>query len=211
MALTRKFLSAMGIEEDKIEEIIGAHTDTVNGLKEEIDKYKGDSQKLASVQKELAEANKELATAKEAMANGDKSPYKVKYEEQKEATDKLQKEFDDYKADVDAKALLAKKTDAYKKLLKEAGISDKRIDSILKVTKLDDMELEEDGTVKDSSKVVEKIKSEWADFIVDTQTHGASTPNPASNNGGSSATPSLASRLAADYQKNLYGSVSKEG
>ena len=39
MSLTRKFLSAMGIEEDKIEQIIDAHTDTVNALKEARDGF----------------------------------------------------------------------------------------------------------------------------------------------------------------------------
>ena len=34
MALTRKFLKAMGIEDDKIDQIIDAHTETVTALKE---------------------------------------------------------------------------------------------------------------------------------------------------------------------------------
>ena len=33
MALTRKMLKAMGIEDDKIDQIIEAHTETVDGLK----------------------------------------------------------------------------------------------------------------------------------------------------------------------------------
>ena len=37
MSLTRKFLSALGIEDDKVDEIISAHTDTVNALKEQRD------------------------------------------------------------------------------------------------------------------------------------------------------------------------------
>ena len=43
MALTRKCLSALGIEAEKIDEIISAHTETVDGLKDEIAKYKGDA------------------------------------------------------------------------------------------------------------------------------------------------------------------------
>jgi hypothetical protein len=35
MALTRKMLKAMGIEEEKIEQIIEAHAETVDGLKED--------------------------------------------------------------------------------------------------------------------------------------------------------------------------------
>ena len=43
MALTRSFLKALGIEEEKIGEIINAHSETVSGLKAEIEKYKGDA------------------------------------------------------------------------------------------------------------------------------------------------------------------------
>lgn len=53
MSLTRKMLKAMGIEDDKIEQIIEAHTETVDGLKADITKYKADAEKLPAVQKEL--------------------------------------------------------------------------------------------------------------------------------------------------------------
>ena len=46
MALTRKSLAVMGIEEDKIDEIINLHSETVNGLKAEIDKYNEDVKKF---------------------------------------------------------------------------------------------------------------------------------------------------------------------
>ena len=35
MALSRRMLSAMGLEADKIEQIIEAHTETVTGLKQQ--------------------------------------------------------------------------------------------------------------------------------------------------------------------------------
>lgn len=80
MALSRKFLSAMGIEDDKIDQIIEAHTDTVNGLKDEIEKYKADAEKLPGIQKELKKLQDD------ADANG-RDPYKVKYEAMKEKYD----------------------------------------------------------------------------------------------------------------------------
>ena len=58
MALTRKFLSALGIEEEKAEQIIAAHTETVDGLKAERDKYKEDAEKLPATQNELAEGSR---------------------------------------------------------------------------------------------------------------------------------------------------------
>ena len=59
MALTRKMLKAMGIEEEKIEQIIDAHAETVDALKQERDTYKEDSSKLADVQKELDDLKKD--------------------------------------------------------------------------------------------------------------------------------------------------------
>lgn len=177
MALTRKFLGALGIDDDKVDEIINAHTETVNGLKEEIDKYKADAEKLPAVQKELN-------TAKEAMANGDKSPYKVKYEALVEENEKLQQQFDNFKADVDAKELLAKKTDAYRHLLKDTGVSEKRIESILKVSDIESVELDKEGKIKDVDNLKNYLEKEWADFIVKTTEQGASVSNPPQTTGG---------------------------
>lgn len=181
MALTRKFLSAMGIDDSKIDEIINAHTDTVNGLKEEIDKYKADAGKLPSIQKELDEI-------KGAMASGEKSPYKVKYEAKVEELEDLKKQFEDYKADITAKETHAQKSDAYRQLLKEAGVNEKRIDAILKISDVDSVEFDKDHKVKDADKLTEAIKSEWADFIVKQTTQGANTANPPANTGGGKKT-----------------------
>ena len=79
MALSRKFLSALGIEADKIDEIISAHTETVDALKEERDKYKADADKLPGVQKELDDLKK---TANDA------DGYKKKYDDEHEAFEK---------------------------------------------------------------------------------------------------------------------------
>ena len=82
MALTRKFLSALGIEDNKIDQIIDAHRDTVDALKEERDKYKADADKLPNVTKERDDYK---AIADKA----DKDPYKVKY-------DALKDEYENY-------------------------------------------------------------------------------------------------------------------
>lgn len=169
MALSRKFLSAMGIEDDKVDQIIEAHTDTVNGLKDEIEKYKADAAKLPGVQKELKKLQDE------ADANG-KDPYKVKYEAMKE-------EFESYKKDVETKETKAKKDAAYKALLKEAGVSEKRIDAVLKVSDVDGLEFDEEGKVVNQKDLIKAIKSEWSDFIVSEGRDGAKTPTPPDGNG----------------------------
>lgn len=171
MALTRKFLSALGIEADKIDEIINAHTDTVDGLKDELAKAKADAGKLPAVQKELDEL-------KAAAEKDGKDPFKVKYEA-------LREDFAAYKKEVEAKETKASKTAVYKALLKEAGVSDKRIDAVLRVSDVDSLKLDKDGKAEDAEKLLKSIKEEWADFITSDSTKGANTATPPSNNGGS--------------------------
>lgn len=169
MSLTRKFLSAFGIEEDKVDEIIKAHTETVDALKEQRDAYKADAEKLPAVQKELDDL-------KAAAEKGDKDPYKVKYEALKE-------DFDKFKNDQKEKETHAKKESAYRALLEEAGISEKRIASVLKVSDVDAIEFAEDGKVKDADTLKASIKKEWEDFIVTKDTQGAPTATPPAGSG----------------------------
>lgn len=169
MALTRKFLSALGIEEEKAEQIIAAHSETVDGLKAERDQYKADAEALKTTKQELDELKKKV--------DGE-DPYKEKFE-------KIKKEYDDFKADTEAKATTAKKEKAYRKILKEIGIPDKRIDTVMKVSadKISKIELDEQGEIKESDKEKESLKKEWSDFITTTRTEGAPSQNPPSNTG----------------------------
>lgn len=172
MALTRKFLAALGIEAEKIDEIITAHTEVTDALKEERDKYKTAAEKLPEVEKENAEL-------KEKAAGED--PYKEKYE-------KLKKEHEDYKKDVEAKATTAKKESAFKAILKEIGIPEKRIDSVIKVSDFGKIEFDDEGKVKDGDKLKESLKTEWADFIPTTKIEGANPATPPANNGKTTMT-----------------------
>ena len=95
----------------------------------------------------------------------------------------LKKSFDDYKAGIDAEKTHSAKETAYRELLKAAGVSDKRISAVVKVTDIDGIELDKDGKIKDADERTNNIKTEWADFIETTTTHGAKTANPPANNG----------------------------
>ena len=53
MALTRKSLKAMGLTDEQVDSIIEMHSETVDGLKEQVKTYKADAEKLPSVQKEV--------------------------------------------------------------------------------------------------------------------------------------------------------------
>ena len=170
MAFTRKMLKAMGIEDEKIDQIIDAHSETVDALKAERDGFKEDAAKLAAVQKEL-DALK---------AKGDDG-YKAKYEAEKAAHDAL-------KADIAAKETKKAKTDAYRELLKGANIDEKRIATILRAEAptIDKIELDADGKIKNAEQYTESIKSDWADFIVTQSAKGANTATPPANGGAAS-------------------------
>ena len=191
MALTRKFLAALGIEADKVDEIIEAHTETVEALKKERDKYRESHEALPNVQKELDELKKA------AEKNGE-NPYKQQY-------DDLKKEYDDYRAGVDARELAAKKKEAYSELLKKIGVSEKRIGAIIKVSQLDAIELDNDGKIKGADELETKAKEEWKDFIVTEETHGADTKTPPEGVGGGGKAPSRAAQVAVKHYESVYG------
>lgn len=194
MALTRKFLSALGVDADKIDEIISAHTETINALKEERDAYKIDAAKLPDVQAELDKFK--------AAAEKDK-PFETQYND-------LKAEYEKYKSEITAKETKSAKESAYRALLKEVGIADKRLDSVMRVADLNSFELDKDGKIKDSDKMKENIKTEWSDFITVNGQQGAGTPQPPQNNGNAGGNLSRAAELAAKYQANLYGKVKED-
>lgn len=201
MALTRKFLQAMGIESDKIDEIIGAHRETVDALKDERDGYKEDADKLPNIQKELDEAKQRLAETEDADS---KDRWKVKY-------DALKEEYDEYKSGVNAKETKQKKSDAYKDLLKETGVSEKRLAAVLRVTDLDGIEFGEDGKLKDVDKLKADIQKEWSDFITQESKKGAETKTPPDGEKGAEQhTPSRAAQVAQRRYDMMYGKKTED-
>ena len=170
-SLSRKFLAGIGIDDDKTELIIEKHQEVRTEVKTERDEYKEKAEKLPAVEKELEDLKK-------ATDSGKENSYKVKYEALKE-------EFETFKKDAEAKETQTKKETAYKHLLKQAGVSDKRIDAVLKVSDLSKLEFDEEGKVKDEDAIIKGIKSEWSDFIVTQGTKGAETATPPSGNSSS--------------------------
>lgn len=169
MALTRKFLSALGIEQDKIDEIITAHTETVDALKEQRDEYKEQAESVPNLTKELEDLKEQ------AEAN--------KTDEWQEKYDTLKAEYDEYKKSQKAEEVKRQKAEAVKKVLEEIGIADKTIDSIVNVTDFDAIELEDDH-IKDVDAFKEDMSKKWEGFIVKTKQEGADIPNPPAKTGG---------------------------
>lgn len=117
--------------------------------------------------------------------NPQNEPAKV---EDSEEYKTLKKEFEDYKADVAAKAENNAKESAYRKALANAGISANRIDSVIKVTDLGSIKVDKDGNLADADAIDKNIRTEWADFIGTATTTGVQTANPPANTGGGAMT-----------------------
>lgn len=169
MAMTRKFLKAMGIEEEKIEQIIEAHTETVNALKEERDNYKKDATTLKDVQKELDELK----------AKGDDG--------WKEKHDKVKKEYEEYKSDVEGKQARETKEKATRAYFESAGITGKNLDIAMRGSRAEIDGLEMDGEkIKDTASLKALVDGDFASLVTTTTTKGASTATPpAGGQGGS--------------------------
>lgn len=196
MALTkaqlREKLSEFGLPAERLAEavdwVMSGHIDSLTALREERDGYKADAEKLPNVQKELDELK----------AKGDPD-WQHKWETEHE-------EFEQYKVKVAEDAEKAKKASLYRKLLKDCNVGERQIENILKVSSdaIDSLVVK-DGKVEDEDTIKERIKNDWAGFIMTERTKGADVDTPPQNEGGGPQPESRAAKIAAEYHKNLYG------
>lgn len=161
MSLTRKFLKALGIEEDKIEEIITAHGETVAGLKDEITKAQQGADDLAAVTKER-DTLKQRVDALEK-SSGDAA--------------KVQADFDAYKKQVETEKANTGKKALVKKALEAAGANPAAIDLMLGTIDLEKVELNGDA-LKDADAVLKPIKEAHSGLFGEVKPNGTPPINP---------------------------------
>lgn len=152
----------MSIEDEKIEQIIEAHAETVDALKEKLSGLQDQTSKVEELEKQLEKA-------------GASDDWKERFE--KERAD-----FEAYKAEQAKKAEEEQKAQLYRGILINAGIDPKRVDSIMRVTDLSGVQME-DGKIVEESKLAEAVKADWADFIQSTTTRGVNVPTPPASSG----------------------------
>ena len=166
MSLTRKFLKALGIEEDKIEEIITAHGETVTALKDEIEQAKQGAEDFAATAKER-DTLKQRVEALEKV-NGDAA--------------KVQAEYDAYRQQVETDKANAGKKALIKKALEEAHANPAAIDLMLNAVKLDEVELDGEA-LKDAEAVLKPIREAHAGLFGTVQNQGTPPLNPPGGDG----------------------------
>lgn len=166
--------------------LVALHIGVVDPLKDERDKYKAEAEKVQGLQDEIAKLK-------------DDEGFKAKYE--KEHTD-----FETYKKQVADEAEMTKVKAAYRKMLIDEKINEKRVDAVIRLTDFSNMKLDKDGNLENADKLKEAIGNEWGEYKVTTQERGAdvATP-PKTDNGGKPI--SRAAELAAQYAANKYGVV----
>ena len=171
MALTRKLLKGMGLTDEQVDTIIEAHTDTVDGLKADIGKYKADAEKLPGIQKELDDLKKEDADG----------GYKAKYETEK-------KNFQDFKDGVAAKESAAAKEKAARAYFQSKGIPAESMGLVIRGAKAEIDGLELDGEkIKDSKALDDLLNGDYKGLIGKTTTNGTETQTPPSTTGGATS------------------------
>ena len=188
MALTRKLLKTMGLTEEQVDSVIEAHTESVDGLKAQVETYKADAGKLEGVQKEL-DALK--------AANGG-NDYKAMYTAEHEA-------FERYKTEQTAKESAALTERLYREQLTGLGIVGKRADSIVRLADLSQIKVK-DGKLEDVEGVQKGIRDDYGDFIPKNNTRGANVDTPPDGNNGGNAV-SRAAQIAKEFYAARYGTA----
>lgn len=156
---------------------------TINGIAKDcgVELPKEFVDEMMNLHADVRDAYAEVQVNK-ALENADTNAPKVENTEEYKA---LKKQFEDYKADVEAKAAGEAKESAYRALLSEAGVDPKRIDTIIRAEKSGFGEMDiKDGKFVKADELLSNIKANWADFIQTTVKTGVSVATPPTHAGG---------------------------
>lgn len=159
MALTRKFLKALGVSEEAIEEIITAHTDVTDDLKTQL--------------KTAQDAQKQLD---DVTAERDDLQKKLNDPEQANRVAELEKQIAEYQK----RETTAQKRTALTALLEKIGIDKRGFARVLAATDLDGVEMDGES-IKDADKLAESLKTEWSDLLTEPGATGKPPQTPPQN------------------------------
>ena len=201
MALTRKLLKGMGLTDEQVDTIIEAHGDTVDGLKNDIQRYKADAEKLPGVQKELDDLKKD---------NGD--DFKARYEKERQ-------DFQAYKDGIAKKEAAAAKEKAARAYFESKGIPANSMGLVIRGAKSEIEGLELDGEkIKDASALDGLLDGDYKGLIGRSQKTGTGTETPPDSSGGAKSRADIYKKddkgryilSAAERQKALAESMASE-
>lgn len=181
MAFTRNFLKTMSLTDEQVQAIMEEHTSVTEALKAQRDKFEADAKNYKVEADKVPGLEKQISDAK----SGDDFEAKYKKEHQ---------DFEDYKKQIAAQEQTAKVKAAYRKLLLDEKINEKRVDSVLKLTDFSEMKLDKDGNLENLDALKENIGKEWGEFKI-TQRERKQTVATPPENGNQGGTEGRAREL----------------
>lgn len=166
MALGRKFLKALGLDDAVIDTIIEAHSESIEALKKERDEAKEAADRSEKLEQQLREANEKLEKAGDAA--------------------RVQADFDAYKQQIEGEKTAASRKAVMASVLRDqVGIKRESARNLILATMdMAKYEWDENGKLKNESAVAEALRQEYAEWIASTQTSGMSTATPPAGSGG---------------------------
>ena len=157
--------------EDLENRLIALHLGVVDPLKDQLQTYKTDAEKLPAVQKELDDLK----------AQGD-GGYKEKYE----AEAKAHKE---YRQQVESEKENARVAADVLAICKEAGIArESALRLIVKDFDRSKIERDKDGNITNRAKLLESVKADYADFVGTPGNQGTPPATPPTGGAGTGKT-----------------------
>ena len=183
MALTRKLLKGMGLTEEQVDTIIDAHTETVDGLKEDLKQAKKDAEEAADLRKQLKTAQDDLKAAQD--------------DGWEEKAKDFEKKYNDLVAENKNKETKAAKESAAKAFFESKGITGNSLEIAMRGSSAEIAALDLDGEkIKDSSALDALVNGTFKALVSTTTTKGADTSNPPAS---SHSVEDLGSLSMADY------------
>ena len=151
MSLTRSFLKSLGLEEDKIESIIEAHSETVSALNQKYSELETRYNGVKENADRLPEIQKELDDLK-------KHDFRTKYESEKSAHDALKESI----ARKQARDAAEKAVRAY---YIGKSIRGDNLNIAMRGTPLEEITLSEDGTIADTKALDALVAGDFRPLI----------------------------------------------
>lgn len=169
MALTRRFLNSLKLDEAVVESIIEAHSETVDALKQQRDDALASSASVEELTRERDELKQQLEALR--AKGGDAA--------------RVQADFDAYKKQVEDERSAARADADVLAMLKEAGI---QRESFLQLASRafdrSRIQYAEGGEIANRAELVEAMRTEYADCIAtDPAPKGAPPADPPSGGG----------------------------
>lgn len=166
-----------------------------NGITENIDEIENDIKSnlheewvpKKQYNKKALEIDKLQEQVDDLKAKSETNEYKTKFEE-------IEKEYNDYKTNIETEKVNSGKKNALVGALKKTGFNDKIVKLLEKNFDLSSLELEDEG-IKGWEELIKPYKEEYSDFIQEESISGAEANNPPTNDTKSIDNDPLANAL----------------